>query len=138
MWSIGLPATTNIGGSGKWQPSDTADLVGMARTVLCPDRDKPGMKHMETIAEKFPEAQWLYAFPYSPLWKKLPQSRPMPSIGKRCHELRINDESRTWRIVYRIDDDAIVVVDVFAKKTNKTPDAVIKLCQQRLKQYDAI
>ncbi len=75
MWSIGLPATTNIGGSGKWQPSDTADLVGMARTVLCPDRDKPGMKHMEAIAEEFPDAQWLYAFPYSPLWKKLPKSQ---------------------------------------------------------------
>jgi phage-related protein len=68
----------------------------------------------------------------------LPQSRPMPSIGKRCHELRINDENKTLRIVYRIDDDAIVIVDVFTKKTNKTPDAVIKLCQQRLKQYDAI
>jgi phage-related protein len=62
----------------------------------------------------------------------------MPSIGKRCHELRINDQSKTWRIIYRIEDDAIVIVDVFAKKTNKTPDAVIKLCQQRLKQYDAI
>ena len=24
-----------------------------------------------------------------------------------------------------VDDDAIVIVDVFAKKTNKTPDAVI-------------
>ena len=68
----------------------------------------------------------------------LPQSRPMPSIGKRCHELRINDENKTWRIVYRLDDDAIVVVDVFAKKTNKTPDTVIKRCQTRLKQYDAI
>ena len=75
MWSIGLPATTNIGGAGKWQPSDTADLAGMARTVLCPDRDKPGMKHMEALANIFPEAQWLYAFPYSPLWKKLPQSQ---------------------------------------------------------------
>lgn len=75
MWSIGLPATTNIGGAGKWQPSDTVDLVGMARTVLCPDRDKPGMKHMETLAQEFPEAQWLYPFPYSPLWKKLPQSQ---------------------------------------------------------------
>ena len=68
----------------------------------------------------------------------MPQSRPMPNIGKGCHELRINDESKTWRIIYRIDDDAIVVVDVFAKKTNKTPDAVIKRCQKRLKQYDAI
>ncbi len=68
----------------------------------------------------------------------MPESRPMPSIGSRCHELRINDENKTWRIVYRIDKDVILVVDVFAKKTNKTPDAVIKRCQKRLKQYDAI
>ena len=68
----------------------------------------------------------------------MPQSRPMPIIGTRCHELRINDEDKTWRIIYRIDDDAIVIVEVFAKKTNKTPDAVIKQCQKRLKQYDAI
>ncbi|MGK7892889.1 MAG: type II toxin-antitoxin system RelE/ParE family toxin [Xenococcus sp. (in: cyanobacteria)] len=68
----------------------------------------------------------------------MPQSRPMPSISSRCHELRINDENKTWRIIYRIDEDAIVVVDVFAKKTNKTPDSIIKRCQKRLKQYDSI
>ena len=68
----------------------------------------------------------------------MPQSRPMPSIGSRCHELRINDEDKTWRIIYRIDKDAIVIVDVFDKKTNKTPELVIKRCQQRLKQYDVI
>lgn len=68
----------------------------------------------------------------------MPQSRPMPGIGKRCHELRINDDNKIWRIIYRIDNDAIIVVDVFAKKTNKTPDAVIKRCQKRLQQYDAI
>ena len=68
----------------------------------------------------------------------LPESRPMPNIGSKCHELRINDEDKTWRIIYRVDDDAIVIVDVFPKKTNKTPDAVIKRCQKRLKQYDAI
>ena len=39
----------------------------------------------------------------------LPQSRPMPSIGARCHELRIVDEQVTWRILYRIDDHAIVI-----------------------------
>ena len=33
----------------------------------------------------------------------MPQSRPMPTIGKRCHELRITDEDVTWRIVYRTD-----------------------------------
>ncbi|WP_019503411.1 type II toxin-antitoxin system RelE/ParE family toxin [Pleurocapsa sp. PCC 7319] len=68
----------------------------------------------------------------------MPQSRPMPSIGKRCHELRINDESKTWRIIYRIEEDAIVIVDVFAKKTNKTPEAVLKRCQKRLKQYEGM
>jgi phage-related protein len=45
----------------------------------------------------------------------LPQSRPMPTIGKRCHELRIRDRGHVWRIMYRIDDDAIVVLEVFAK-----------------------
>ena len=67
----------------------------------------------------------------------LPQSRPMPSIGKRCHELRVNDEGRTWRLVYRLDTDAIVVLEVFGKKTAKTPKSVIDMCQRRLKAYEA-
>lgn len=67
----------------------------------------------------------------------LPHSRPMPDIGVRCHELRIRDESRIWRIVYRIDEDAILVVEVFQKTTQKTLGPVIKTCQQRLKSYDS-
>ena len=51
----------------------------------------------------------------------LPHSRAMPIIGSRCHELRINDENKTWRIIYRIDKDAVVIVDAFQKKTQKTP-----------------
>ena len=66
----------------------------------------------------------------------LPQSRPMSDIGKACHELRIVDENVTWRIMYRIDDDAIVIAHVFAKKTQATSQAVIKLCQSRYKDYD--
>ena len=27
----------------------------------------------------------------------MPHSRPMPSIGKRCHELRISDDKARWR-----------------------------------------
>ena len=60
----------------------------------------------------------------------------MPAIAARCHELRINDEGRTWRLVYRIDTDAILVLAVFAKKTEKTPDEIIRICQKRLKNYD--
>lgn len=67
----------------------------------------------------------------------LPQSRPMPSVGARCHELRIRDEDRTWRIFYRVDADAVVVVEVFAKKTTTTPQEVIENCKRRLGLYDA-
>jgi phage-related protein len=65
----------------------------------------------------------------------LPQSRPMPSIDQACHELRVRDENRTWRIVYALEHDAVVILEVFAKKTEKTPDSVIKACKRRLKQY---
>lgn len=66
----------------------------------------------------------------------MPYSRPMPSIGRRCHELRVQDGAHNWRIVYRIDDDAIVVPLVFAKTTRATPNRIIDLCKQRLKDYD--
>lgn len=66
----------------------------------------------------------------------LPHSRPMSSIGVRCHELRINDEQKTWRIIYRIDSDAIVIVEVFTKKTQRTPKAVVDRVKRRLKNYD--
>jgi phage-related protein len=66
----------------------------------------------------------------------LPQSRPMPGIGSRCHELRVVDEGKTWRIIYRTDRDAIVIVEVFTKKTTKTPKAVLGACQRRLQEYD--
>ena len=68
----------------------------------------------------------------------LPRSRPMPSIGKRCHELRINDAHVSWRIIYRVDADAIIILEVFAKKTRKTPKEIIDRCQERIRQYDSI
>lgn len=66
----------------------------------------------------------------------LPQSRPMPSIGPRCHELRVKDADHEWRIMYRVDADAIVIAEVFAKTTRTTPGPVIAACQVRLKRYD--
>jgi len=67
----------------------------------------------------------------------MPQSRLMPSIGSRCHELRINDENKTWRIIYKIDSDAIVILEVFEKKTNQTPKQIIEVCQRRIKLYES-
>jgi len=68
----------------------------------------------------------------------LPASRPMPSIGKSCHELRVNDESATWRIIYRIDFDAILILEVFSKKTPTTPKHVVDACRQRIKEYESV
>jgi phage-related protein len=62
----------------------------------------------------------------------------MPTIGRRCHELRIRDEHANWRIIYRADPDAIVILEVFAKKTQTTPDIVIKHCNDRLRRYDSL
>jgi len=69
--------------------------------------------------------------PFAPLCK------PMKTIGARCYELRVLDESVTWRIMVRVDADAILVADVFAKKTPKTPQGIIDACKKRLREYDA-
>jgi len=66
----------------------------------------------------------------------LPHSRPMPGIGAGCHELRVTDTNVTWRVIYRIDEDAVVFLEVFSKKDQKTPPRVIKACQKRLREYD--
>ena len=68
----------------------------------------------------------------------LPHSRPMPVIGKRCHELRIQDEDTTWRIIYGVDPDAVIILDVFSKKTQQTPRSVIDTCRDRLRRYNEL
>jgi len=68
----------------------------------------------------------------------LPHSRPMPVIGKACHELRIQDAGRTWRIVYHIDAEAIAILEVFSKTTAKTPKPVIDNCRERLRRFKSI
>lgn len=66
----------------------------------------------------------------------LPHSRPMSRIGQCCHELRITDSGRIWRIVYRLDADAVVIAEVFQKTTATTPHAIIALCKARFRNYD--
>lgn len=59
-------------------------------------------------------------------------------MGPRCHELRIQDRQAGWRIFYRIDADAIVILDVVPKKTQATPHEVLERCRRRAAQYDEI
>ena len=83
------------------------------------------------------EAGWLLRRLQAGEMLGMPHSRPMPSIGQRCHELRVVDAGKTWRIVYRIDAEAIVIADVFQKTTARTPTRVIDDCRRRLRLYDA-
>jgi phage-related protein len=66
----------------------------------------------------------------------MPQARPMPALGRRCYELRIRDGERNWRIMVRTDTDAVVILDVFAKKTRTTPRKALDVCRERLRRYD--
>lgn len=66
----------------------------------------------------------------------MPQAEPLPDVGPRCGVLRVRDAGHNWRIMYRIDSDAILILDVYAKKTPKIPGEVIERCQGRLKRYD--
>ena len=68
----------------------------------------------------------------------MPQSRPVSLIGRRCHELRVRDEDKTWRILHRLDDDAILILHVFSKKTQRTPQTVVDACRALLSRYDAL
>ena len=70
----------------------------------------------------------------------MPTSRPMPDIGRGCHELRIVDAAtdKTWRILYYIGDDVVVILHIFSKKTRTTPKSVIDTCKDRLKRYLSI
>lgn len=73
---------------------------------------------------------------YHGMWPGWTNRWPLSAIGPRCHELRIPDAQATWRIVFRNDANAIVIAEVFSKKTQVTPRAVIETSRRRLKQYD--
>ena len=66
----------------------------------------------------------------------LPHSRPMPTIGKSCHELRVRDRDTNWRLFYHLDANCIVILEVTGKKTATTPKAVIDVCKGRLRKYE--
>ena len=74
LWELGLVATTTIGGAGKYKSYGdySGDLEGAEVVILCPDRDKPGLSHMEDINKDYPDAKWLFAPPGDFYWTHLP------------------------------------------------------------------
>lgn len=68
----------------------------------------------------------------------MPASRPMPVIGRDSHELRVVDSDVTWRILYHISFDAIVILEVFEKKSRTTPKQVLESSRKRLRAYERL
>lgn len=70
----------------------------------------------------------------------MPESRAMPSIGLRCHELRVDDITRKkeWRIIYYVGSLAIAVLEAFQKNTRETPAEVIRICKRRLANFRTV
>ena len=103
-------------------------LVWLGKRVRSPPFAAEARKRVGLLLRKLQRGETL----------SMPESRPMPSTGPRCHELRIADreQDKTWRIIYRLDSDAIVVVDAFAKKTRGTPTTAIRRALRRLQRYD--
>ena len=66
----------------------------------------------------------------------IPQAKPLPIVGPRCGALRVRDGAHNWRIMVRVDSDAVLILEVYAKKTRKIPQEVIDRCKTRLKNYD--
>ena len=67
----------------------------------------------------------------------MPRAEPLPAVGSRCAALRVRDRAHNWRIMVRIDPDAILILEVYAKKTRTIPQEIINRCKRRLKDYDA-
>lgn len=74
LLDLGIPATTNIGGSKKWNQyggkhgNYKADVEGLD-LVLCPDCDLVGLEHMDQVAGSTSADRWLYANPTHPRWQ---------------------------------------------------------------------
>ena len=108
--------------------NDSKEIVWLSGEIKTPPFSQSARTEAGFLLRKLQDGELL----------SMPESRPMPNIGKHCHELRIGDSenNQEWRIVYRIDDDAIIVAGVFLKKTQETPKQEIENSQRRLKLYD--
>ena len=58
--------------------------------------------------------------------------KPMPTIGKGVEEIRVRDDSGTYRVIYTARlADAVYVLHAFQKKTQATSKRDIELAKQR-------
>jgi phage-related protein len=68
----------------------------------------------------------------------MPLSRPMPSIARGVHELRLKDRSGQYRVIYAlVHRGSIHVLHAFKKTTRAIPQRNITVVQRRLHEVIA-
>lgn len=94
---LGLVATTNPGGAGKWRDEDAPHFRG-ALVVILPDNDPPGERHMQQVAQS------LFTVTAEVKVLRLPDLPPKGDVsdwlaaGHSVEELqRLAEEARPWR-----------------------------------------
>jgi putative DNA primase/helicase len=152
LWNLGIPATTNIGGAGKWNENHSDDLYDVQAVVLCPDRDQPGIEHMQKVDFTLPigDAAWLCVFPDSPIWENLPKSGGVDiadwisDFNLTAEDIKkaVIEDTRAFRAKLEkqypilIEDDEAVKEKPKKKATlpppNVTADALAELYRDRL------
>ena len=61
--------------------------------------------------------------------------KPMPTIGKGVEEIRIRDDSGTYRVIYTARfADAVFVLHAFQKKTQRTSQRDIEIAKARFRE----
>ncbi|MDJ0579109.1 DUF3987 domain-containing protein [Crocosphaera sp.] len=133
LWELGLAATTNLGGSGKWRESDTKDLEGAVKIILCPDRDKPGLKHMDAIASQMEgeNIQWCYPFTLG-LWNDVPDKNGV-DLGDY-----IADGHTKKNIFDCVYDERIGTCDTRQLNHDTTLEELIKLHEKQLDSAETL
>ena len=117
----------------KTEPQETSKperkpLVLLSGQVKTPPFTAEGRMEAGELLRALQEGQVL----------SMPHAEALPSLGARCGALRVRDAGQNWRIMYRLDKDVVVILEVYGKKTPKIPDEVIDRCKDRLKSYDSI
>ena len=67
----------------------------------------------------------------------MPHCRSLKAAGRSCYELRVRDAGVNWRLVFRVDHDAVVVAGLFTKTSRAATDRLIEKSRRRLAEYDA-
>ena len=104
----------------------TRPLVWLQGEIKTPPFTKEGRQEVGFLLRALQDGEQL----------GMPQAEPLPSLGARCGALRVRDADHNWRIMYRLDPDAVIILEVYPKKSRKIPDEIMQRCKQRLKRYD--